>query len=94
MLHGAVLGIGVARRATEGVAQLGDEVGITIHRQRVRLCFAIGVVAEGAEALSHRAVGMGIEVISLRHLHKLAEVVVGIVALVLLRISWLRKAVC
>ena len=27
LLHGAVLGVGVARRATEGVAQLGDKVG-------------------------------------------------------------------
>ena len=29
LLHCAVLGVGVARRATEGVAQLGNEVGVT-----------------------------------------------------------------
>ena len=51
LLHGAVLGVGVTRRATEGVAQLGNEVRVAIHRQGVRLRFAIGVEAEGTDAL-------------------------------------------
>ena len=51
LLIRAVLGIAVVRRATEGFAQLGNEVRVTIHRQGVRLRVAIGGVAEGADAL-------------------------------------------
>ena len=48
LLRRAVLGVGVARGAPKAITLLGDEVCIAIHRKRIALALAVGVVCEGA----------------------------------------------
>ena len=46
VLHGAVLAVGIAGRASEVISCFGDEVGITINLKTIAFAFAVGVVCE------------------------------------------------